>query len=80
MRLFHDHQHPDHWIAYHPREGYVAFPARSGGWAERHPARGLDPMKVREVSVRMAEGTGMPGEPGVIREEAAMRARRKTAA
>jgi hypothetical protein len=45
----------------------VAFPARENGWLERHPARGLDPLYLREVPVEMAVNTGfLQPEPELV--------------
>ena len=62
MRLFRSRLRPDFWIAYFPGEGYVAFPAAPDGWSQRHPARGIDPLDLRQVPARQAFDTGMPGE------------------
>ena len=59
IKLYRSTVHPKHWVAYVPGSGYLAFPARAKGWDERHPARGLDPLYLREVPLRMADGTGI---------------------
>ena len=59
MKLYRSLRHPRHWIAFVPKEGYVAFPAERAGWMRRHPARGLDPMDLREVPLRLAFNTGL---------------------
>ena len=58
IRLYRSALHPRHWVACVPGSGWVAFPARENGWLERHPARGLDPLYLREVPVKMAANTG----------------------
>ena len=35
------------------------FPAAENGWERRQPARGLDPMHVREVLLQLAANTGL---------------------
>ncbi len=35
------------------------FPAQENGWEKRQPARGLDPMHVREVVLQLASNTGL---------------------
>jgi hypothetical protein len=35
------------------------FPAESGGWEKREPARGIDPLDVREVPLRLGFATGI---------------------
>jgi hypothetical protein len=37
----------------------MMFPAQENGWERRQPARGLDPMHVREVLLQMAANTGL---------------------
>jgi hypothetical protein len=59
MKLYTSREHPGHWIAYVPEAGWLSFPNRENGWAERRPARGLDPIHLRQVPVQMATGTGM---------------------
>ena len=49
MKLYRDAQHPKNWVAYVPEHGWVAFPAKEHGWEHRAPARGLDPLYLREV-------------------------------
>jgi len=46
-------------VAYVPGSGWVTFPAKLNGWAERRPARGLDPMHLREVRIECASETGI---------------------
>jgi len=62
IRLYKSAIHPRHWVANVPGTGWVAFPARENGWSERHPARGLDPLYLREVPVALAEKTGIREE------------------
>jgi hypothetical protein len=37
------------------------FPARREGWHDRRPAHGIDPLYLREVPLRLAFNTGLPG-------------------
>jgi hypothetical protein len=37
------------------------FPARPDGWNARRPAHGIDPLHLREVPLRLAFNTGLPG-------------------
>ncbi len=62
IKLYHSLKHPNHWIACVPGDGWVAFPKAENGWEQRHPARGLDPMSLREVPPQMARKTGAPLE------------------
>jgi hypothetical protein len=36
------------------------FPARENGWEQRQPARGLDPLHLRQMPVRCAMDAGFP--------------------
>lgn len=59
IKLYRSAKHPNHWIAYVPGTGWTMFPAQQNGWEKRQPARGLDPMHVREVMLEMASNTGL---------------------
>ena len=63
MKLYHNNNYPTRWFAYSPDSGWTMFPAELGGWTKRQPARGLDPIHVREVPLRLAFNTGIPGAP-----------------
>jgi len=52
--------HSNHWIANVAGLGWFMFPARENGWEERRPARGLDPLYLREVPARLGENAGFP--------------------
>lgn len=60
IKLYNSLKHPNHWIACVTGTGWVAFPKTEDGWNQRHPARGLDPMHLREAPLRMARNTGAP--------------------
>ena len=59
IQLYRSTIHPKDWIAYVPGSGWVVFPARENGWADRQPARGLDPMYLRRVNLESAANTGI---------------------
>lgn len=59
MKLYRSAIHPGSWLAYVPGNGWVVFPAKENGWAERRPARGLDPVHLREVPLDRAAATGI---------------------
>ena len=59
MKLYVSAAYPRQWIAYVPNGGWLMFPDRENGWEQRKPARGLDPIHLREVPVRLAERAGM---------------------
>jgi len=63
MRLYRSAEHPARWVAFGPEIGWVIFPAEVGGWESRQPARGIDPLYLREVPLRMGFNTGIPGPP-----------------
>jgi hypothetical protein len=69
-KLYRSALHHNYWIAHIPGSGWLMFPAKPNGWEERKPARGLDPMHLREVSGRMAMETGFLealGKPELLR-------------
>jgi len=51
------------WFAFGPTTGWVMFPAEVGGWEQRQPVSGIDPIDLREVPLRMGFNTGIPGAP-----------------
>ncbi len=57
-KLYRSTLHSNNWIAYIPGSGWFIFPAKENGWESRKPARGLDPVHLREVPLRMAAETG----------------------
>jgi hypothetical protein len=59
MKLYRSAVHPGSWVAYVPESGWVVFPAREHGWEVRRPARGLDPVHLRQVPVELAAETGI---------------------
>jgi hypothetical protein len=59
IKLYRSTIHSTHWVAYSPATGWTMFPARQNGWYNRQPARGLDPMHLREVPLRLAFNTGL---------------------
>jgi hypothetical protein len=59
IRLYKNALHPEHWVASVPGTGWVAFPAHENGWRERRPARGLDPLHLREVPIECAAASGI---------------------
>jgi hypothetical protein len=60
IKLYRDALHPRNWVAYIPNSGWVAFPAVENGWENRSPARGLDPLYLREVPLQKGLSSGMP--------------------
>jgi hypothetical protein len=64
MKLFRSAKHETRWFAFGPEIGWIMFPAEVGGYQKRQPARGMDPLDVREVPLRLGFNTGIPGAPG----------------
>ena len=59
LKLYRSYRHKGLWVAYSLETGWVIFPETENGWDARQPARGLDPMHLREVPVSLAVGTGI---------------------
>ena len=59
IRFYSSMDHPGQWIAYVPESGWMAFPDSEKGWEERKAVRGLDPIHLREVPVRLAVHAGL---------------------
>jgi hypothetical protein len=59
MKLYRSAIHPGCLLAYIPGTGWMVFPAKAGGWERREPARGIDPVHLRQIPLRMAANTGM---------------------
>lgn len=77
IKLYTSRLHPQQWIAYVPESGWTVFPAQDQGWERRQPARGLDPVHLREVPLTAAAGTGLPQTAPV--QAAALRTFKKVA-
>lgn len=60
MKLYRSRMYPTMWFAYSSATGWVKFPAGAAGWERREPARGIDPIDIREVPVHLAAETGIP--------------------
>ncbi len=59
MKLYRSHNYPTRWYAFQPGTGFLMFPAETNGWEKRQPARGFDPIDVREVPIALASETGI---------------------
>jgi hypothetical protein len=66
MKLYRSRQNPNRWLAYSPAMGWVRFPAEANGWARREPARGIDPIDIREVPVELGAAAGVPQHDGML--------------
>ena len=60
IKLYRNMERPGNWIAYVPESGWVTFPAVANGWERRQPARGLDPLHLREAPLSQAAECGLP--------------------
>jgi hypothetical protein len=60
MKLYRSAVHEGQWLACGREIGWVVFPAQENGWEARRPARGIDPVHLREVPLRLAANAGMP--------------------
>ena len=63
MKLYKSKNYPNRWYAHSTSTGWVMFPAEAGGWEKRQPARGIDPIDVREVPAELGFDAGIPGSP-----------------
>lgn len=58
-RLYRSARDLQHWYVYEDSAGWLSFPAKTNGWADRRPAgtvRGLD---LREVPLWLSFNTGL---------------------
>jgi hypothetical protein len=60
MKLYRSAVHEGQWLAYVREVGWVVFPAQENGWEVRRPARGIDPIHLREVPLSLAAKAGVP--------------------
>jgi hypothetical protein len=60
--LYRSATHLQHWFAFTPATGWVIFPARENGWEDRRKAVGLAPVRLCEVPLWMAFGTGLSAD------------------
>ena len=60
MKLYRSRNYPNRWYACSKSTGWIMFPAEAGGWNKRQPARGVDPIDIREVPLELAFSAGVP--------------------
>jgi hypothetical protein len=70
MKLYRSSNHATRWFAFGLDTGWVMFPAEANGWSKREAARGVDPIHLREVPLRLGFNTGIPGAPLTFAEAA----------
>jgi hypothetical protein len=63
VKLYRNTKDSARWFAFGQRTGWVMFPAEVDGWKKRQRARGIAPIDLREVPLRMGFNTGIPGAP-----------------
>jgi len=57
--LYRSSAHPQHWIAWSDRSGWLLFPAKFNGWQERQPYPGANPAKLQQVPLWLSFNTGL---------------------
>jgi hypothetical protein len=70
MKLYRSKNYPKRWYAHSNSAGWVMFPAEINGWEKRQPARGIDPIDLRQVPVELALDAGIPGSPSASADHA----------
>jgi len=51
------------WLVFSRKVGWLMFPAEVGGWKKRKPARGIGPLEMPDVPLRLESKTGIPKPP-----------------
>ena len=59
FKLYRSSHHPGAWIVDSPATGWVILPDSPDGWEKRRPARGLDPVHLRQVPNGLAAHVGI---------------------
>ena len=59
LNLYRSSKLLSHWVAYSDHLGWVIFPAKPNGWAERRPYRG-EPRELMRIPARLGFNTGFP--------------------
>jgi hypothetical protein len=58
-RLYRSVRDLEHWFVCDDREGWMSFPAKIDGWAERRPVHTVCDLDVREVPLGLSFNTGL---------------------
>ena len=58
-RLYRSPAESLHWFVWAEDLGWLLFPAKPNGWAERSPAKNVSRQRLQEVPLRMAFNTGL---------------------
>lgn len=59
VTLYHRANDPNHWILHSRRGGWLRFPAKFGGWAEREPCPATDRSELQAIPTWLAFNTGL---------------------
>lgn len=59
-RLYRSSRDLQHWYVYEDSMGWMSFPARENGWAERRPVASVQGLELREVPLWLSFNTGLP--------------------
>jgi hypothetical protein len=71
-RLYRSARDLQHWFVFEDSVGWVKFPAKLNGWAERLPVEGLHGLDLREVPLWLSFSTGLlEARAGRSRQQAA---------
>jgi hypothetical protein len=58
-RLYRSVRDLEHWFVCDDREGWMRFPAKIDGWAERRPVHTVSHLDLHEVPLRLSFNTGL---------------------
>ena len=59
IQLYRSPEHPQHWVAWSERHGWLVFPARFDGWRGRQPYPGVNQTRLQPVPLWLGFGTGL---------------------
>ena len=59
ITLYRSPAHPEHWIAWSERSGWVVFPAKFGGWHDRQPYFSINHTNLQQVPLWLSFNTGL---------------------
>jgi hypothetical protein len=66
-RLYRSPRDLQHWFVFDDAVGWMCFPARIGGWAERRTVRTVSGLELREVPLWLSFNTGLEADRRVRR-------------
>jgi hypothetical protein len=61
-RLYRSSRDLEHWFVFEDSMGWMKFPARIDGWAERRPVRTVSGLDLREVPLWLSFNTGLQAD------------------